>query len=600
VGFVRSKLKWLLLWLGCEKIVERWKDRLKGSKGFLWGKHVPLSAPEVYNSWIKSQHYQMSPKGGVSSPDRREEPRIRLVFFDPLFGQRETQIDQVISSLRAQANQSWEMTFVLSRHSPNISKRLESWRKKGSRISLCYWEEPSQKPFLVSSIFDHNCNDFFVFMWDRFVLAPESLAEIVKELEKSQDFFYCDEDKLDHRSHFFFDPQFKPDWSPDTLRSYNYVGSFFACNRKLLEKIVSFENAYDLILQLTEKTNLIVHSPKVLVHLIRSKTKTYNGDFLKILPECKAGGQHALVNHFGRLRLKAEIKDELPLPLNRVSYHISEFPMVSIIIPNKDHLVDLKRCVESIIARSTYENFEIIIVENNSTTSEIFDYYRELSQKEPRVKLLTWTKEFNYSAINNFAVQHSRGKHLLFLNNDIEVITPSWIQELLMYSMREDVGIVGAKLLYPDGTIQHAGVIIGMRGLAAHVSRTASRHDPGYCFRLKAVQNLTAVTAACSMVKKSVFEQVQGFDESLIVAFNDIDLCLKVRSVGKLNIFTPYAELFHFESLSRGFDDTSEKQIRFQKEVNHFFSKWDSVVKAGDPYYNVNLSLENEEIKLRT
>ena len=269
-------------------------------------------------------------------------------------------------------------------------------------------------------------------------------------------------------------------------------------------------------------------------------------------------------------------------------------PMISIIIPNKDHIDDLDLCITSIEEKSTWKNYEILVVENNSEQKDTFVYYEELQRRYNNVRILTWKKEFNYSAINNFAVRESRGEYLLFLNNDVEIITPSWMEEMLQICQQKGVGMVGAKLYYPDDTIQHAGVVLGLGGIAGHIMCKANRDEIGYMGRLVSVQEISAVTAACMMMKASAFCDAGGFDEELRVAFNDIDLCMQVRSMGEKIVFTPYAELYHYESKSRGYEDTPEKQLRFKGEIETFQSKWQKELDEGDPYYNRNFPMTTE------
>ena len=274
-------------------------------------------------------------------------------------------------------------------------------------------------------------------------------------------------------------------------------------------------------------------------------------------------------------------------------------PLISVIIPNKDHTDDLELCLFSMTRKSTYRNYEILIVENNSEKEETFEYYRKLPDRYPKARVLTWEKEFNYSAINNFAAKEAKGEYLLFLNNDVEILTPDWMEEMLQNCQQENVAAVGAKLYYPDDTIQHAGVVLGLGGIAGHIMCRASKEDPGYFGRMISVQEISAVTAACMMVKKSDFDAVGGLDETFQVAFNDIDLCMKFRAAGKKIIFTPYAELYHYESKSRGLEDTPEKQFRFDKEVKRFQEKWAQQLEMEDPYYSPNLSVTEGDCSLR-
>ena len=284
----------------------------------------------------------------------------------------------------------------------------------------------------------------------------------------------------------------------------------------------------------------------------------------------------------------------------KIRYQIIGSPKISIIIPNKDHVEDLKRCIQSIEEKSTYANYEIIVVENNSTTKEIKDYY-ELLANDERVKVITYTGRFNYSAINNLGVKHATGEYILLLNNDTQVITVNWLEELLMYAQREDVGAVGAKLYYGDKTIQHAGVVIGLGAhrTAGHTHYKQHRDNLGYMGRLCYAQNVTAVTGACLLVKKALFEKVGGLDESFEISLNDVDFCLKLREEGYLNVFTPFAELYHFESISRGLDDQGEKAARYNEESARFREKWKKQLEAGDPYYNRNFSLDRSDFSLK-
>ena len=281
----------------------------------------------------------------------------------------------------------------------------------------------------------------------------------------------------------------------------------------------------------------------------------------------------------------------------KINYELDETPLISILIPNKDHIDDLKKCIDSILDYSTYKNFEIVIVENNSTELRTFEYYQEL-EKDSKIKVVTWKGKFNYSAINNYGAGFCSGKYLLLLNNDIEVITPNWIEEMLMFAQREDVGAVGARLLYPDDTIQHAGVILGIGGCAGHANKYIPKTAPGYANRALIAQDLSACTAACLMVRKSVFDEVNGFDESFEVAFNDVDFCLRIREKDYLIVYTPYAELYHYESKSRGHEDSSEKQTRFNGEVFRLKERWGEIL-VSDPYYNSNLTLRSENFSIK-
>jgi GT2 family glycosyltransferase len=303
----------------------------------------------------------------------------------------------------------------------------------------------------------------------------------------------------------------------------------------------------------------------------------------------------ALKDHLDRIGLKGKLNDGSFLGSYKIEYDIAGSYKVSIIIPNKDHKEDLERCINSILTKSKYKNYEIIIVENHSKEEETFEYYNYIKNRYENIILLEWKDEFNYSAVNNFAAKYAKGDILLFLNNDTEVINENWLEEMIQYAQREDVGVVGAKLYYPDDTIQHAGVILGIGGIAEHSHRYFSKNSFGYFGRLGIVQNLSAVTGACLMMRKDVFKEVEGFDERYPLAFGDVDICLKAREKGYLVVFTPFAELYHYKSKTRGYEDTPEKQERFNKEIELFRKKWGYILESGDPYYNPNLNLDRED-----
>ena len=312
-------------------------------------------------------------------------------------------------------------------------------------------------------------------------------------------------------------------------------------------------------------------------------------------------GRKAVEAHYERIHQEAEVTMTPYWGRYRSKLKYKGKPLVSIIIPNKDHIDDLERCLKSIYEISTYDNFEVLIVENNSSSQETFLYYEQVQKTWENLKVLYWKEHFNYAAINNFGVKSAQGEFLIFLNNDIEVITPDWIEEMLGYCQREEVGIVGAKLYYPNDTVQHAGVVIGMGAdhAAGHVFYGVDRKQFTYGGRANSTQDISAVTAACMMVKRSVHEEIGGFDERFEVAFNDVDYCLRVRETGKVIVFQAFVELYHYESRSRGLEDTTEKKERFNREAALFRKRWKRILEEGDPYYNPNLSLEDSNCTLK-
>jgi GT2 family glycosyltransferase len=353
---------------------------------------------------------------------------------------------------------------------------------------------------------------------------------------------------------------------------------------------------HDMILRLVEKSKRIVHIPKILYHWrISDNSTSINADSK---PYISRAGILAVSNHLKRCGMAAEVTNHSDFPsIYRIKYRIYNSPLISIIIPNKDHVADLKKCVNSIFNKSTYLNYEIIIVENGSKKNDTFKYYNGLDKNS--TKVVYWYREFNFSEITNFGRGYACGDYLVLMNNDIEIISPNWIEEMLMFCQRSDVGAVGAKFYYPDNTIQHGGVILGVGGVASHAFLHFHRNSPGYFCRLLYQQNLSAVTAACMMLKTKVFDEVKGFDPVFAVAFNDIDFCMRIRKAEYLIVWTPYAEAYHYESKSRGPEDTPEKKLRFNKEVLLFQKRWAKELALGDPYYNVNLTLSKEDFSIR-
>jgi len=447
--------------------------------------------------------------------------------------------------------------------------------------------------------------DFIAFGDHDDLFAPNALYECVKEInrDRSVDMIYTDEDKITMDGKEHFQPHFKSDFNIDMLRSMNYICHLLVVKRSLYEKVGflkhEFDGAqdYDFVLRCVENTEHISHIPMILYHWRAHKESTAEN------PESKRyafeAGKRAVEAHYQRVGIQAEVEMGELLGIYRTKYHLDTEPLVSIIIPTKDHIEDLDKCIQSIEKRATYKNIEYIIIENNSEKEETFEYYEKLKKENPRVKLVVWEKEFNYSRINNFGVQYARGEYLLFLNNDTEIINENVIEEMLGYCMRDDVGIVGARLYYEDDTVQHAGVVVGLGGVAGHAFVGAAKDDPGYFRRIFVAQDYSAVTAACLMSKRKVFDKVKGFEETLAVAFNDIDFCMKVRKAGYLIVYNPYVELHHYESKSRGLEDTEEKIARFQGEIEIFQERWKEFLEEGDPYYSPNLTLDKNDFSLR-
>lgn len=433
-------------------------------------------------------------------------------------------------------------------------------------------------------------------------LSKDALFQAFKVINAHPDvaYIYSDEDKIDASGRKRFDPNFKPDFNPDLLDSMNYISHLSVVKRTLIDEVGLLDGRfngsqdYDLTLRCIDhiSSEQIYHISEVLYHWRSYELSTAGNQESKRY--AFEAGKRAVQAHLDRQSIPATAEETKWLGRYRVRYHWNERPLISVVIPNKDHVDDLKRCLTSITEKTTYSNYEIIIIENNSTEQRTEEYYKEIS-KNSRIKVVRFQGEFNYSAINNYGISFANGDYYLLLNNDTEVINPDWMTEMLDICMRKDVGIVGAKLYYHDGTIQHAGVIVGIGGVAGHAFKYFPGDSEGYFSRAVVVQDYSAVTAACMLVKKEAFQKVEGLSEDLAVAFNDVDFCLKVGHAGYRIVFTPYAQLYHYESKSRGVEDTPQKKARFQQEATTFRHKWGSFLESGDPCYNKHLSLKRED-----
>ena len=567
---------------------------LKGFKYSFYKLVVPESKEyqeEKYNKW-------RSEKATIKeNKEFKYNPLISIIT--PLYNTPKEFFIDYIKSLQEQTYTNWEVCLVdASETQLEYVKNINDKRLKYKRLEENKGiSENSNEAIQMAS------GEFLALVDHDDIIAPNALNEVVKKLnEKPEtDFIYSDEDKFEGNVENRFYPFFKPDFSPDFLRSNNYICHLSVIRKTLVEKIGGFRKEfdgaqdYDLILRITENTNKIEHIPEILYHWrIHSTSTAQNMETKNYAIEA---GRRAIEEHCKSLELPIEKVESIkPLGSYRIKYKVIGEPLISIIIPNKDSVKYLKRAINSIL-KSTYKNYEIIIVENNSTKKSTFKYYEKIKSF---AKIIKYEGEFNYSKINNFGVTYANGEYLLLLNNDIKVITKDWIEEMLSICQREDVGIVGAKLLYSDKTVQHAGVVVGMGGIAGHVNRLISDKNPGYFGRVAVINNYSAVTAACLMTKKELYEKVEGLDEKFKVAFNDVDFCMKIRQFNKLVVYTPFARLFHYESKSRGYEDTPEKLERFNGEIKLFESKWKDELEKGDTYFNPNLDLFSEQCEIKT
>lgn len=561
---------------------------------------------EVYNVWRK----KYIPNARKLKKQRAEkldyEPCISIIV--PTYKTPEKFLKEMIDSVRNQSYENWELCIGDGSVTEDTVKNVvESYQKKDKRIKMLCLSENLGIAGNTNAALSIATGDYIALLDHDDILAPDALYEVVKWMNEhykdETDVIYTDEDKVSFDLKDYFEPHFKSDYNLDLIRSNNYICHLFVARKSIVDQVGGFRKEYDgsqdydFILRCIEQSKHVEHVPKVLYHWRCHPGSTAANQESKMY--CYEAGKRAIEDHLKRRGEDGcQVVMTEHLGFYHVIYPIREHKKVSIIIPNKDQKEILERCIESVIQKTDYKNYEIIIVENNSTTNEIFEYYKTIEQRE-NIRVVIWKDKFNYSAINNFGVKYANGEYLLFLNNDIEVIRENWLSEMLANVQRKEVGIVGAKLLYPDNMVQHAGVIIGMGGIAGHPLSRHPADDCGYFARGIIQQNLNAVTGACMLTKKEVYEKVKGFEEKLAVAFNDIDLCLKVRKAGYLIVYDPEALLYHHESISRGKEDTLEKRNRFEGEVDYMAKKWKDVLEKGDEYYNPNLSLLSGNFELK-
>ena len=565
--------------------------------------HKEPEKTDDYEQWILKHRPDKKNLRKQKKTVFQKKPLISIVI--PLYQTPEPYLRELIDSIKAQSYENWQLCLADGSPDDRLKGFLDRNYGKENRIVYKKLEQNGGISVNTNEAVTLATGEYLMLCDHDDTLEPDALYEIIKAVNENDDpeVLYTDEDKVSMDGKHYFDPNFKPDYNLFRLRENNYICHIFVVKKALTDRVgllrPEFDGAqdYDFIFRCCEEADKVVHIPKVLYHW-RCHMDSTAAD-----PESKAyayqAGRRAIKEHYQRMGIDASVEMTERPGWYRSYVKIQDNPKISIIIPNKDHIDDLELCLFSLTKRSTYKNYEILIVENNSEKPETFEYYKKLPDRYPKVKVLTWEKKFNYSAINNFAAKQAEGSYLLFLNNDVEILTPQWMEEMLQICQQKDVAITGAKLYYPDDTIQHAGVVLGLGGIAGHIMCKASREDQGYFGRTVTVQEISAVTAACMMICTEDFHNVGGFDETFQVAFNDIDLCMKVRAAGKKIVFTPYAELYHYESKSRGLEDTPEKQFRFDKEVKAFEAKWSEQLAKGDPYYSPNLSVTEGNCSLR-
>lgn len=571
--------------------------------------HIPQQYPE-YQRWIKSNERITAKEAKTEIEGFKYKPKISVIV--PVYNVEPKWLNKCINSVRGQYYENWELCLYddASTQKETI-ECLKGWQKKGdSRIKTSLGKKNQHISGASNEALKMATGEFIALLDNDDELAPFALLENVKLLNehKDADFIYSDEDKM-NRQGKRSDPFFKPVWSPELMLSQMYTCHLGVYRKSIIDKIGGFRKGYegaqdyDLVLRFIEKTRPenIYHIPKVLYHWRTLETSTAMGASAK--DYAHGAAKKALQDYLARNSLLGEVLDGKAAGSHRVRLEIKGKPLVSIIIPFRDHVEVLKTCVDSIIEKTDYDNYEIILVDNQSEKQKTKEYLREL-KSNPRIKVLEYNKPFCYSAINNYAVSKSEGEYVLLLNNDTEVITREWLRAMLEQAQKEGVGVVGAKLLYHDDRIQHAGVIMGT-GIAGHAFKGFLDGQPNYFRHADIIKNYSAVTAACLMTKKSIFEQLGGLNEKdLKVAYNDVDFCLRVVEAGYRVVYTPYAKLYHHESLSRGYDHEFEKTNpeeykRVVKEWDYMNKKWKKYI-ANDQYYSPNLTRKHENFSINT
>lgn len=624
-----ARIKGSLLWRASKPLrmlfhkMARVKERL-GYYGSLKGIARKLNAKMIERQ-ARAQH------GTASFPEIEEAARQRLHKFErevkfsilmPLYNTPEKFLRQAIESVMDQTYEGWELCLAdgsdeehayVEQVCREYMERDKQYLRPSSSLYCRILYKKLEKNEGISgntnaclsmasgnyiALFDHDD-----------VLHPCVLYEYMKVIcEKGADYIYCDEATFKGSGSVddMITLHFKPDYAPDNLRANNYICHFSAFARRLLDGTELFRSEFDgsqdhdMILRLTSRAKCVVHVPK-LMYYWRSHAGSVASDIsaksYAIEAAKGAVAAHLTAQGFKNFEITSTKAFET---IFQIKYEILGNPKVSIVIANKDHIEDLTRCIASILERSTYDNYEIVVVENNSVSEEIFAYYKKI-QENPAVRVITYEGDFNYSRINNLGVSRAEGEYVLLLNNDTSVITPDWIEELLMYAQRKDVGAVGAKLYYEDRTIQHAGVVLGLGAhrTAGHSHYRVDHRNLGYMGRLCYAQNVMAVTGACLMMRKSLYQELGGLDEQFAVALNDVDLCIRAWKAGRVNVFTPFAELYHYESASRGTDLSGANAERYEKESALFRERWKDLLEQGDPYYNPNFSLDRSDFALK-
>ena len=579
--------------------ISLWKKYIKDFKARIKVKDLNL----YYNPFNVNDYNKWILKNEVEEEyiELKYKPLISILI--PVYNIGKIYLEECINSILNQTYQNFEICLVDDKSTNEETiKTLKEYENKDDRIKIKYRKENGHISRATNDALKMAKGEFVALMDNDDVIPKNALYEMAKVLNENKkiDMIYTDEDKinLDGKR---CDPNFKSDYAPDSLLSSNYICHFTLLRKTIMDEIggerVGFEGAqdYDLFLRFTEKTtrDKIYHIPKILYHwrMVPGSTSMEIDNKSYALER----GRKAVEEALERRNIKGKVFIAKDCPYYYIEYDVSSNPLVSIIIPTKDLAKITDTCIKSIYDKVTYKNYEIIVVNNRSEKQETFEMFEKYKKEHNNFRVIDADMEFNYSKINNIAVKESKGEYILLLNNDIEVITPNFIELMLGYAMQDHIGAVGAKLIYPDDTIQHGGVIVGLGGIAGHAFMNLDKDAVVWGGKLSVPNDYGAVTAACLMVSKKKYNEVDGLDENIKVAFNDIDFNLKLQSKGYYNVLVPMAKLYHYESKSRGMDNTTEKYKRFVTEVNTMTKKWSNELKY-DPFYNPNYSLHKSHM----
>jgi O-antigen biosynthesis protein len=522
----------------------------------------------------------------------------------PVFNTPERYLRKALASVVDQLYPNWELCVADDASTaPHVAAVLAEYAARDPRIRIVSRSKNEGISAATNSAVDLATGEYVAFLDHDDVLSSHALYMIAREIARDPDLdvIYSDEDKISRRGRRY-DPHFKSDWNPDLFLGQNMISHLGVYRTSLVREVGGLRSEfdgsqdYDLALRIVERIEprRIRHIPHILYHWRAAAGSAAKSAGEK--PHALEAARRAVADHLRRRGIAANVAISPGTPFLQLRYPLDCEPSVSIIIPTKDRQDLLSRCVSGILERTRYQNLELLIVDNRSEEGATHAYLDEIAA-DPRVRVLHYDEPFNFSLINNWAANQAAGDVLLFLNNDTEVIGPDWLRHLVANACRAEVGAVGAKLIYRSGRVQHAGVILGMGGVAGHIHLGRQRHDPGYFSRAVLQQNLSAVTAACLTMRRAVFEEVGGFNGDLRVAFNDVDLCLRIRERGYLIVWTPLAELYHLESASRDSDLLSARHREFSREIEYMRTKWGWALDR-DPYFNPNLSLRDLSVSL--